>query len=656
MDMTNPVITDVLQEGLEYVYTNNPADGITPSNVTIKEVTYDPSTRKLQIALENIPKSLSGEHILSFATRVSDNLLTHDGKEPSQEIKNTASIYFTELKSTPSPSASVARGVGSRPLQKSGDAATNPLPNYRSISWTIGINPNQINMTSPALTDTLPKGLVMDMDSVKLYKAKVGDHDGKMTKDTAPDSLVYDASSDLASNANYTSTLDGQNFTFKFNGNITSAYILKFDTDNMNALTTTYSNSVVFAGDAIGLDSVSEVSQSSSNGKGSTNPNRGTIVITATDKDNASTKLAGVKYTVTGKKSRSAFTATTDRYGKAMFSPLKFDTYTVTEDISGIASSGYAAIKDTPTIELARSASGTPVTATSSLPYKTGGTAFTLKYDPNAPDATGVKPSDVNRVQDGTTSIGDNPFDRPKYVFTGWNTAANGSGDPYSPGDSFIFTANTTLYAQWEKSEGKIILKAQTVDGTKVFGNLSLTIAPAGGGLPIQKTTNSAGEAIFDVKLGSYKLVTPPSEPKDYKFIQADKSSYSISKDIDTDKGILLYSPGNSSLTNVSIAYNGNGSTSGSEPDMQTYPFSTQVTVLNNPFAKNGFRFVGWNTSKDGSGVDFQPGDVFNIEYDTTLYAVWTPLNSGKNTSPSGNKNTLDAGNGVKDKSFDIAP
>jgi len=35
------------------------------------------------------------------------------------------------------------------------------------------------------------------------------------------------------------------------------------------------------------------------------------------------------------------------------------------------------------------------------------------------------------------------------YVFSGWNTAANGSGTSYSPTNTFIINANTSLYAQW---------------------------------------------------------------------------------------------------------------------------------------------------------------------------------------------------------------
>nr|MCU0797048.1 InlB B-repeat-containing protein [Akkermansiaceae bacterium] len=38
---------------------------------------------------------------------------------------------------------------------------------------------------------------------------------------------------------------------------------------------------------------------------------------------------------------------------------------------------------------------------------------------------------------------------KTSYSFSGWNTAADGSGTPYNPGDSFNITADTTLYAIW---------------------------------------------------------------------------------------------------------------------------------------------------------------------------------------------------------------
>ena len=47
-----------------------------------------------------------------------------------------------------------------------------------------------------------------------------------------------------------------------------------------------------------------------------------------------------------------------------------------------------------------------------------------------------------------TTAMG-NMFSRGYYVFTGWNTAANGSGTTYAPGAAITLSGNMELYAQW---------------------------------------------------------------------------------------------------------------------------------------------------------------------------------------------------------------
>lgn len=38
---------------------------------------------------------------------------------------------------------------------------------------------------------------------------------------------------------------------------------------------------------------------------------------------------------------------------------------------------------------------------------------------------------------------------RTGFTFSGWNTAADGSGTQYSPGNTFVISANTILYARW---------------------------------------------------------------------------------------------------------------------------------------------------------------------------------------------------------------
>ena len=47
-------------------------------------------------------------------------------------------------------------------------------------------------------------------------------------------------------------------------------------------------------------------------------------------------------------------------------------------------------------------------------------------------------------------TVPDNPFTRDGYVFTGWNTAADGSGTAYAAGETITPTGDITLYARWK--------------------------------------------------------------------------------------------------------------------------------------------------------------------------------------------------------------
>ena len=53
-----------------------------------------------------------------------------------------------------------------------------------------------------------------------------------------------------------------------------------------------------------------------------------------------------------------------------------------------------------------------------------------------------------------TKTLTANAFTRTGYIFTGWNTKADGAGTSYSDKQSITPTENLTLYAQWEESKG----------------------------------------------------------------------------------------------------------------------------------------------------------------------------------------------------------
>lgn len=73
-----------------------------------------------------------------------------------------------------------------------------------------------------------------------------------------------------------------------------------------------------------------------------------------------------------------------------------------------------------------------------------GSSAATVTFNSN-----GGSGAMADQSASAATALSANAFTRSGYTFAGWNTAADGSGTAYADGDSFPFSANATLYAQW---------------------------------------------------------------------------------------------------------------------------------------------------------------------------------------------------------------
>jgi len=108
---------------------------------------------------------------------------------------------------------------------------------------------------------------------------------------------------------------------------------------------------------------------------------------------------------------------------------------------------------------------------------------YSVTYNGNG-NTGGTVPVDGNDYETGeTVSVLGNTGNLVKtlYIFTGWNTASNGSGIFYAPGQTFSMgTDNVSLYAQWEPT--------YTVTYT---GNLATAGSP-----PVDTNRYAAGDTV----------------------------------------------------------------------------------------------------------------------------------------------------------------
>jgi Listeria-Bacteroides repeat domain (List_Bact_rpt). len=86
------------------------------------------------------------------------------------------------------------------------------------------------------------------------------------------------------------------------------------------------------------------------------------------------------------------------------------------------------------------------------------------------------------------------------------------------------------------------------------------------------------------------------------------------------------------------VIYNGNGAP-GSMPNSSGH----SISVAQNTFVRDGYSFLYWNTSGDGSGTTFVPGALLNdLNADLELFAIWKNLNGNGNDNDDEDESFLD--------------
>ena len=168
----------------------------------------------------------------------------------------------------------------------------------------------------------------------------------------------------------------------------------------------------------------------------------------------------------------------------------------------------------------------------------TGVTNYAITYDGNGKDA-GASPANTTGNGNVTLATNSGNLALNGYTFTGWNTAANGTGTHYNVSATYNLTANVTLYAEW-------------------------TAVPQ-------------------------------------------------------------------------VIYNPNGATDGTTPDSVDQGSPVVIDENTGMLSRAGFKFIGWNTKADGSGISFAPGETPTLPVGTVLYAQWEPIEALAETGTSNN-------------------
>ncbi|MBR6168081.1 MAG: InlB B-repeat-containing protein [Paludibacteraceae bacterium] len=125
-------------------------------------------------------------------------------------------------------------------------------------------------------------------------------------------------------------------------------------------------------------------------------------------------------------------------------------------------------------------------------------TAYSVTYNKNGA-TSGTAPSDATYYAGGSTVTAKDTtgckFVYAGHVFRGWNTADNGSGTYYAPGDKFTISGNTTLYAVWVAgTAGTVTYNLKTNSSSTTLDDCT-SATPTSGDLTASTTINTYGDA-----------------------------------------------------------------------------------------------------------------------------------------------------------------
>ena len=198
---------------------------------------------------------------------------------------------------------------------------------------------------------------------------------------------------------------------------------------------------------------------------------------------------------------------------------------------------------------------------------------WTIRYNANG----GTGSMQENDYEDGTQiHIATNGFSYTGKVFVSWNTAADGSGVTYNPGQLLVVTENLDLYAIWA-DEG-VTLYTVTYHANGGSGSMPSMTYPQG-------TLINILENAFTHTLNFLEWNTAAD---------GTGTSYAPAQQVALEADLDLYAIWEVEYCTVTFDYCGFGANTS-----VSVPKNTLVEEPTSPLA-GGFTFEGWYTQKDG--------------------------------------------------------
>lgn len=246
----------------------------------------------------------------------------------------------------------------------------------------------------------------------------------------------------------------------------------------------------------------------------------------------------------------------------------------------------------------------------------------TINYDSNTATSGSVTTTTwtQSHIGESLTVQSKGTLAKLGYSFTGWNTAANGSGTMYQPNEIVAPQGPTTYYAIWVADTFTV-----TFDANGGTGSIPGVLYTAGVAKALTSNTTQMTRTGFN--FGGWTTNADGSG-----------TSYTNAQSITLYAGITLYAKW--SANTYAVTFNANSGTG--TMAAQNFSAGTAFNISTNTFTRTGYDFSGWNTVLGGTGTAYSQSQSLTQYANLTVYAQWTPkvyvityTNNGGTGSPS---------------------
>jgi hypothetical protein len=199
-------------------------------------------------------------------------------------------------------------------------------------------------------------------------------------------------------------------------------------------------------------------------------------------------------------------------------------------------------------------------------------------------------------------------FSNPGHRFTGWNTAANGSGAAFSDGSTYSYSSNLNLYAQWT-----VDFEVHTVTFIENDNSTDAVNSEMSESTTSSLTLFANLQPKFADSAHSFSGWNTARDGSGVSYVNG--AQYGFGADL------VLYAQWTPDTIDI-FTFNANGG-SGAVASISGAPGSLVTVPGQTGLIRVGYVLTSWNTIANGSGTAFQVGQLVTLAESVNLFAQW---------------------------------